>query len=104
MTLRGVMAIVAFHARMFGVIEICSHHPSIDQNRFRDYWRGVRHRFHFVAKGAAVKRTTCRRIILTLRFVGIGGEENLTFEVFPGADALAQLRNLDRKSTRLNSS
>ena len=54
-TLHDVMTIVALHARMFGVIEICLNHPAIDQNRFGNGGRGVGDRFHFVAKGATVE-------------------------------------------------
>ena len=54
-TLHGVVTIVALHARMFGVIEICPNHPAIDQDRFGDGGRGVGDRFHFVAKRATVK-------------------------------------------------
>ena len=55
--LHGMMAIVAFHARMFGMIEFRKWQPSIHEHWFGDDGRAVGNWFHFVAKGAAGKRS-----------------------------------------------
>ena len=53
--LAGVMTFVAFHARMFRMIELRVGHPAIDQNRFRDDRRGVGRCRDLMAKSAAVE-------------------------------------------------
>lgn len=54
-TLGGVMAIVAFYARVLRVIEFCQRHPAIHQHRSCDYRRAVRNRLHFMTEGATGK-------------------------------------------------
>jgi hypothetical protein len=49
------MTVVALHALVFGVIELCLWHPAIDEDRFGDEGRRIANRLHFMAKGAAVK-------------------------------------------------
>ena len=98
--LRRAMTIVAFHARVFGVIESCLRHPAIDQNRFGNDRRRVRHWLHFVAESAAGEVRTRRRSHLPLRFVGIARKEHGPLQFLTRAKGLPQLPDLLRNEVR----
>jgi hypothetical protein len=74
--LRRVMTIVAFHAGVFSVIESRLRHPAINQDRFRDDRRRVRHWLHFMAESAAGEVCSRRGTHLPLRFIRIAREEH----------------------------
>src|SRR6266576_1311044 len=88
------MAVIAFDAGVFGVIESRLWHPAIDQNRFRDDRRGVRYRLHFMAESAASEVCARRGTHLPLWFIGIAREEHGPLQFFARAKSLPQLPDL----------
>ena len=88
--LGGVMAIVAFHARMFRVVEMRLRHPAIDQDRFRHDGRAARG-FYFVAKSAAGKIPAGGGGRLTVGLVRIGLEKHGALEFRIAAELDPQL-------------
>src|SRR5437870_8509640 len=84
---------------MLGMIEGRFQHPAVDQNRFRDYRRGVARLFDVVTKGAAGKvRARVRRGFL-LRLVGIDRDEHRALQFVARPKLLAQLSDLLRDKT-----
>ena len=93
--LARVMAVVAFHTRVPGVIETRLRHPSIDQKRFGEDGHGVGHVFHLVAVGASRKVRT-RRGILFSWIIRIAGQKHCLLQELAAAKLLSQLFDLFR--------
>ena len=94
LTVPRLVALVAFHARVFRVIELRLRHPAIDQDWFCHHRRAVRRCLHFVTESAAGEVGADGGGRLPLRLVGIGREKHGALQFFPGTKLLLELPDL----------